>query len=91
MIIPKIGKLISYNKTISPPNTYTKRLSIISILCFLIALAGGAYGFSIADGKISDNDFTVSQALAHGKQIYNDYFFCNIFWFDGIFKLFKKF
>jgi hypothetical protein len=68
MIVPKIGNLISYNKTISPPNSFTRKLSVFSIICFLIALLGGAYGFSIADGKISDDDFTVSQALAHGNK-----------------------
>lgn len=69
MITPKIGKLISYNKTISPPNFDTKKLSVISIVCFLIALVGGAYGFSIASKHIHADDFTVSQALAHGNKL----------------------
>lgn len=79
MIVPKISNLINYNKTISPPNLHTKKLSIISVVFFLIALVGGAYGFSIASNHIDDNDFTVSQALAHGNKIIMIIFFVSSF------------
>ena len=79
MITPKISNLINFNKTISPPNLYTKKLSMISVIFFLIALVGGAYGFSIASNHINQDDFTVSQALAHGNKLVMIIFFVSSF------------
>lgn len=53
---------------LNSPTLKTKILSITSIITFLGALAGGAYGFSIAEDKISDIKFTISQALAFGNK-----------------------
>ena len=68
-----------------PPNFISKSVSTISSFSFLIALLGGAYGFSIEKDKINDKIFTISQALAFGNKYIMVVFFTIAF--AGIFFL----
>lgn len=51
-----------------PPDTISRSISISSVVCFLGALLGGAYGFSIHKQKVTEDIFTISQALAFGNK-----------------------
>jgi hypothetical protein len=68
-----------------PPNFISKSVATISSFSFLIALLGGAYGFSIEKDKIDDKIFTISQALAFGNKYIMVVFFTIAF--AGIFFL----
>ena len=52
----------------NPPNNNTKALSIVILLSFLAALLGGGYAVSAEKGKISEDEFTISQALGNGNK-----------------------
>jgi len=53
---------------LKPPNNISKLTSVGAAICFLGALLGGAYGFSIHEKKVNADIFTISQALAFGNK-----------------------
>lgn len=53
---------------LSLPTNKTKLISIFTVITFLGALAGGAYGFAINQKEITGTKFTISQALAFGNK-----------------------
>lgn len=53
---------------LKPPNNISKLTSVGAAICFIGALLGGAYGFSIYEKKVNADIFTISQALAFGNK-----------------------
>ena len=51
-----------------PPDTISRVVGTASVISFLGALLGGAYGYSIHKKKVDKDIFTISQALAFGNQ-----------------------
>lgn len=51
-----------------PPDIISRSVGTLSIISFLGALLGGAYGYSIHKKKVNGSIFTISQALAFGNQ-----------------------
>lgn len=50
------------------PDRTSKTISIISTISFLVALIIGAYSYSIHKREVTNNLFTISQALAFGNK-----------------------
>lgn len=50
------------------PNSKTKILSSLTIFTYTVGLIIGGYAFSIANDKISRDEFTISQSIAFGSR-----------------------
>lgn len=65
------NKSLLTNTDIEDVSEFTKTLSLISIISFLIGLIVFAYGYSIVDGRLGTSlskTFTVSRSLGYGSK-----------------------